>query len=506
MRIAVKNQDLPAPGYRRTPRILHAFCFCVAAIGAFALASQSQSGGGALPIRVESNVVWVPVLVLDKKRVGQMHNMDPMSFVREAEDHNSHLLEDLAVSGLSATDFHIFEDGREQKIEQLVLNHDFRPLGAFGGGQGNWIGSARSYSYAYMGRVIHPPIWLTYLIGYTKPDSPEGSCHEVELKVERRGSLVFARPEYCNTKDSTTDPLKGTKLGRQMQDDLGSRGKGNRQVSLRALPFFRDNGSVYLDVVLDFPPKVAKLRGDDCASPPQVSLLGAVYAGDRTIAYRFSDVTSVGFDFRGRSLPILAPDEQISCVLRGPSQYRTRLDLLPGDYHLEAVLNDEFKFGRAEASVRVENHDESRLAVSGIALSSEFRQATPASDSNVAPEQSYGPLVSGGLEVIPTANTQFQRSKPFTFFFQIYSPHQAESPSTPVDARVRILDAKTGQVTNQLGPFSTAPFAKPASPIIPVSGGIDISALPKGSYQLEVQASDSSGQVTLWQSAAFSVE
>ncbi len=505
MRNAKKSSERPPPHCRLTRPLARTFCICAIAIYAFAPASQSQSGG-ALPIRVESNEVWVPVLVLDKKLVGRLHGMDPMSFLREAEDHDSHLLEDLAVSGLSAADFHIFEDGREQKIDRVTLSHDFRPLGASGGGQGNWMGSARSYSYYYMGHVIHPPMWLTYLIGYTKPESPDGSCHEVELKVERRGSLVYSRPEYCNTKDSSTDPLKGTKLGRQMQDDLGSSANSKIPVALRALPFFQDTGSVYLDVVLDFPAKPARLRGDDCAKPPMVSLLAAVYTKDRALASRFSDVTSVGFDFRGRSLPLLAPDELVSCVLWGPSQYRTRLDLRPGEYRLEAVLNDESKFGRAEGSVTVESYDGKQLAISGIALSREYRQATPASDANAAPGEGYDPLVSGGLEVIPTADLRFQRSEPFTFFFQIYSPHQSESPAATVNARLQILDAKTGQVTKDLRPFSAAPFARPESPVIPVSGGIDISTLPSGSYQLEVQATDSSGQTTPWQSVAFSIE
>jgi hypothetical protein len=173
---------------------------------------------------------------------------------------------------------------------------------------------------------------------------------------------------------------------------------------------------------------------------------------------------------------------------------------------LAAVIKDDNNFGRAETSVTVEKYDGKQLAVGGITLSRQYPQATPASDSNVAPAEGYDQLVSGGLEVIPTANTRFQKSKPFTFFFQIYSPRQSDSSAAAVEARLRILDANTGQVTKEFRPFSAAPFAKPGNPVIPVSGGIEISTLPTGSYQLEVQATDSSGQTTPWQSTAFSVE
>ena len=45
-----------------------------------------------------------------------------------------------------------------------------------------------------------------------------------------------------------------------------------------------------------------------------------------------------------------------------------------------------------------------------------------------------------------------------------------------------------------------------ARSVIPIGIGIDISKLPKGSYRLEIQATDSAGQSTPWKTANFMVE
>ena len=39
-----------------------------------------------------------------------------------------------------------------------------------------------------------------YILGYTPPDSEEGSCHTLRVKVDRGGTEVRARTGYCNSK------------------------------------------------------------------------------------------------------------------------------------------------------------------------------------------------------------------------------------------------------------------------------------------------------------------
>ena len=39
-----------------------------------------------------------------------------------------------------------------------------------------------------------------YLLGYRPPDSPEGSCHTLKVKVDRGGTIVRSRSGYCNVR------------------------------------------------------------------------------------------------------------------------------------------------------------------------------------------------------------------------------------------------------------------------------------------------------------------
>lgn len=50
--------------------------------------------------------------------------------------------------------------------------------------------------------------------------------------------------------------------------------------------------------------------------------------------------------------------------------------------------------------------------------------------------------------------------------------------------------------------MDAASYAKAGDPVIPIGGGIDISKLPSGSYQLQAQATGSMGDVTPFASFA----
>src|SRR5258708_33026669 len=39
-----------------------------------------------------------------------------------------------------------------------------------------------------------------YIVGYTPPESAEGSCHTLKVKVDKGGTTVRSRAGYCNLK------------------------------------------------------------------------------------------------------------------------------------------------------------------------------------------------------------------------------------------------------------------------------------------------------------------
>ncbi len=307
---------------------------------------------------------------------------------------------------------------------------------------------------------------------------------------------------------SLADPLNGASLGKQLETDLQSRKRGKLRLSLAAIPLFTKSGATRVRIVLNYP---SKFYTDDCtARPIFVGLLGIIYTKGGNSVQRFSDLTSHSTGTLYPALPVL--DFLVTglsgpCQFATPYRYETQTALPPGEYKLRVVLSDGKKFGRVEVPLTVNNYDRQHLGISGIVLARRYRQAPsdPQEDPTVLP-QNYAPLISKGVIVTPTANTHFEKGGPFCFYVEIFKPRQPGSPQRTTVAHMKIVDAKTGNTVKQLDPINAASYAIPGNPVIPIRGGIDITALPKGSYLLEVQATDSAGESTPWRSANFTIE
>jgi hypothetical protein len=174
---------------------------------------------------------------------------------------------------------------------------------------------------------------------------------------------------------------------------------------------------------------------------------------------------------------------------------------------MKLAVSDDRSFGKAEIPVTVPTNEGCRLDVGGIVLAKSFRRVgVGAADDFTELPGDYKPLISKGIEVTPTADTEFKQGGAFYFYFEKYNP-LISAPSPPkVEAYVRVVDAKTGQIRNELQPLDATPYTKPGDPIIPIAGGIDISNLPPGSYRLEAQATDSAGNSTAWRATNFTIE
>ena len=118
----------------------------------------------------------------------------------------------------------------------------------------------------------------------------------------------------------------------------------------------------------------------------------------------------------------------------------------------------------------------------------------------------YVPLVSKDVEFKPTGNTRFKKGETLYTYFEVYESLLAGQSRATVQIQMRIVDVKTGELKSDSQPVSATPYEKSGSPVIPIGRGIDISKLPKGSYRLDVQATNSAGKSTAWRTANFTVE
>lgn len=478
----------------RRNNLISALLFAGVILCASAPRSFAQAGSTD-PIRVESNQVLVPTVIIDKEREAQFQHKSPEILQRAIATKNIHLLEDsveaVTIPDLTAKEIHLSEDGIEQAIQNVTsepsLYWNFRDNVGYHTeftGQGGGVWSGPLWPPGRVAEIAMPH----YLIAYAPPPSAEGSCHKIKVKVDRPNALVYARNEYCNTKHSPADPLNGTIFGKQMEGELASPRKNKIDLTLLAVAFDAEEDTARVHLALEFPPD--SLR----ANSKTKGVLGIVYEKDGTLAARFSDL------FDGRE---------------GPIRYERQLDLPPGEYDLRVVLSDGEKFRRTQVPLIVDSYDRKQLEISAIALcrrfqevssgSQEFPAKLPGRWTNARPGK-YERLVSRGIEFKPTGNTHFKRGEPLYAYFEVYESLLDEQSSTTIEANLRIVNVKTGEVNANIQHGTITLYTKADNPVTPVSWQIGISKLPKGSYRVEVQATDSMGKGTAWRTANFMVE
>jgi hypothetical protein len=535
-------------------------------------AAPAQQG----PLTVQSNMVLVPVFVYDPARMAQAP-AEELPCARAAVVAFFKLLptqpylpkdcDVTEVGGLTAKDFHVFEDGAEQEISGFEagawrtvvrdnlgwhLQSSDTPSGIWGLNE--------------LSRIKKVPFVSTdlHILGYV-PHDPKPGCHRIKVEVDRANLLVFARNQYC-AGQTPFDPLYGTDKGRELERELSSEKHGKIPLSLQAAAFYTDQGTTRVDVSLSFPSNDLYHSWDPSSWTlyARIGVMGVVRRKDGTIAARFSDLlypsywptfdqggakyiswekgtarlsgatgrllspatagtmgssdSYYGNDTLALTFPSaseITPNKPaIQSALNSsdpfwlPTRYETQIDLPPGDYNLEVVLNDEWAFGRAQMPLTIDSYDGKQLALSSVALCKRLRDAAVAAKedaaANFAPQ--YVSLVSKGIWFTPTGDTNFENGESLFAYFEVYEPLFSQNAATSVRANMRIIDPSTGKVITDFAPLDAAPYVQSGSSVLHIARKILTSQLPKGSYRLEVQATDSAGRTTAWRGAGFAVE
>jgi hypothetical protein len=436
---------------------------------------------------------------------------------------------------LEARDFHVFVDGTEQRIQSVTLEtqsvgirdnrgfhweHSETPTGI-------WSLADQQLQYVDDPRELPGDLGnRLYVITFAPDKSAPAGCHKIRVKVDRPHSVVDARDEYC-TGQSPSDTLKGSKLGNRMEQEMASSEPGKIALFLQTGFFYTGTDTARVRISLEFPTdSLNRWWESDWALHATIGALGIVYKQGGSLATRFSDFgccsghSGIRLEGMGNLSfeDIYHPKDDfvhpLSLVLSQvekellPTRYETQVELAPGEYDLRVVLSDGEKFGRAEAHLNIDKYDGRELGLSSVMLCKRFRDAhvaaVEAAAANQAPQ--YVPLVSKDIQVTPTGDTRFKPGEPLIAYFELYLPSPAGQSGTQVQAHLRVVDAKTGQVAKDFPPVDAASYMQAGKPAIPIAREIPIDTLPKGSYRLELQATDSTGKTTPWRTAAFTVE
>ncbi len=463
------------------------------------------------PIRVQSDEVLVPTVVFDKELYAQLNKMKPhhRDFYGHIVAKNEKQWDAIVVRNLTRKDFHLFEDGQEQKIQTVRLEPPaFRIVQDNFGRHPETIGIGGGI-WAYPDRPAADHTnwlgWPQYVIAYVPPRSAAGSCHQIQVKVNSAKLQVWTRSEYCNTPHLATDPLNGTEFGDKL--DVAARSAKDATLDLAAhvtaFPVSAAPARVYLS--MSFPGQSLKHEIRNGTLFATIGSLVMVYRDDGTLAARYSDFACCDYGNAEAAQPNTTTASPLSSESSGliPDRYQTQFQLSVGQYNIRVVLSDGQNFGVQQLPLTIQQYDSGQLNLSDIALSRRVRALS--NDETQNPNQSYAPLISKNVEFIPASKAQFWPTDTLFAYFEIDDPLVAGQPKTKVQANMRTVDTQSGAVVDSFAPVDTTTYTQAGSSVIAVGRGVLLNRLPPGNYRLEVQASNAQGKSTPWRSADFTV-
>ncbi len=308
-----------------------------------------------------------------------------------------------------------------------------------------------------------------YVLGYTPPDSKDGACHALRVKVDRSGTAVRTRSSYCMAQPQ--DLLAKSRVEQDLETRAAASPTG--AASIRTPFFYTAPGMATVHVVMEIPADRLKFENQKGKLRAEMNVLGIASAADGNVVARFSDIVKRDFDNKA------------------DLHYEKEFRIVPGQYNLTVAFSSGgAAFGKVETPLAIEPWDRGTFAISGLALSKLVRPASELGlDASLIDEGT--PLIAGGMQLIPTGSKAFTRSEQAFCYFEIYSP-------APVTMTLRIVEAGSGAVKWDGGTANLDPPA--GKSVIPVGLSVPIASLSPGAYKFEVTAksgSDKSARQTV---------
>jgi len=442
------------------------------------------------------------------------------------------------VDDLSPTDFHVFEDGKEVRIASASLqvvpawsvpeNGTYYCEGSFTS-EGMWDSPdatiaappntvpCRGLSKALIWDIYHDYGYVTtgghvYMVSFLPHPYQTGSCHKIAVKVDRPKVLVRARTEYCDA-SSPSDPLGGTGVAKHLEEDLASGRSGKIALEGQAGVFLPKTHSNNVDIALEFPWAVTKLKWDGEGVSAPVGIVGVVYRKDGSLAERFSDPGlsapgySSSFMLGGTHNPPASPIPELMRYLASSVRYERQIALAPGDYDLRIGMTNGHEFGSVDIPLEVVAYDPSKLFLTNVILCKRSHKPAEALGEAEYRPKAFVPLMSRGVEFTPAGDLRFRKGEHLIAWFEIAMPHPVEPAERTVTFKLVLVSLATGKVVVDSGVVDAAPYVLTDHSTFDVAkeiGGFD--KLPPGAYRIDVEALDQTGGNAVQSSTALTIE
>ncbi len=260
--------------------------------------------------------------------------------------------------------------------------------------------------------------------------------------------------------------------------------------------FYTSPGTARVNLALDLAGNSIKFEKDKGAYHATLNILGVATKPDGTVAARFSDAVDLQLD-----------KKQLEDFASRPYHYENQFYVASGQYTLKVAVNSGDKYGKFDIPLVVDPYDKTQFSMSGLALSKEFHKVSDMSENlDALLLQERTPLVTQGLQIVPSGGTTFKKSERAAVYLEVYEPAVADSNPPKISLKLNIVDEKTGKSELEAAVPDTGSSVVPGNPVIPMGVPLPVGSLDPGTYIVELSATDSAGHSTASRKATFTVQ
>jgi VWFA-related protein len=321
-----------------------------------------------------------------------------------------------------------------------------------------------------------------YILGYTPPESPEGSCHTLKVRVSRGGTDVRARSGYCNEK--VVNALEGKPLEKQLEAHATGGQAGSIHGVLEAPYFYTAPNVARVNLVMEIPPETLQFNKDKGKYHANINVLGIAYKPDGSIGARFSDTVNLDME-----------KDEVKEFNKNSYHYENQFDASPGTYKLTVVLSaGGDAFGKFESPLQIAAFDGKTLTIGGLALSNSTQpigQIATGLDSALLEDRT--PLIVKGVQIIPSGSNRFRKSDNLVLYTEVYEPLLTSDKPPAVALGYHLINSGSSKEVFTTGAIRADDFIRKGNPVIPVGLKVPLKDVPAGTYRLVMEAMDAAG-------------
>jgi VWFA-related protein len=315
-----------------------------------------------------------------------------------------------------------------------------------------------------------------YIVGYySKNTAADGKFHRVRIKLAggRTGELAYRQGYYS---DRAFGTFSAVEKERQLEEALLLENPVTDIQMAMEVNYFQLNPAEYfVPVAIKIPGRELALARKRNAARTTIDFIGEV-----------KDEYGITVQNVRDKLNIALSGDMAAQLANRPVQYETGFTLLPGRYLIKILARDAEtgRIGTFQAPFVIPNlnHEELRLPISSVVLSSQRVRMADALYNVKGSTPVAHPLVADGQKLVPHVTRVFSRSRDLYVFLQAYQ--RTATTTQPVVAFATFFAGEQKVFESPL--FTVTAGLQDRSKAVPIGFSVPLASLNPGRYDCQV--------------------